>query len=126
MRHVTGGEGTCEGESRETLRDGCGLCEGRGGRRSVWSCGSRAFLSLLAGPRSPPYASSSKPMPTLCPPALKFFPSIRAERVTFTPAGTPNSQRVSQTVTRVNQLMDKPAAYTSQLLSKESGSYGER
>lgn len=49
------------------------------------------FFSLLAGPTSPPYASSSKPMPTLCPPALKFFPSIRAERVTFTPAGTQNS-----------------------------------
>lgn len=32
------------------------------------------------------HASSSKPMPTLCPPALKFLPSIRAERVTFTPA----------------------------------------
>lgn len=31
------------------------------------------------------YASSSKPSPTLCPPALKFFPSMRAERVSFTP-----------------------------------------
>lgn len=31
------------------------------------------------------YASSSKPMPTLCPPALKFFPSIKAERVTLMP-----------------------------------------
>lgn len=33
------------------------------------------------------YASSSKPMPTLCPPALKFFPSIKAERVTLMPEG---------------------------------------
>lgn len=34
-----------------------------------------------------PYASSSKPRPILCPPAFTFFPSIRAERVSFTPAG---------------------------------------
>lgn len=40
------------------------------------------------------YASSSKPIPTLCPPALKFFPSIRAERVTFTPAHS-HTQRIS-------------------------------
>lgn len=31
------------------------------------------------------HASSSKPMPTLCPPLLKFFPSIKAERVTLMP-----------------------------------------
>ena len=33
------------------------------------------------------YASSSKPMPTLCPPPFTLFPSIIAERVSFTPAG---------------------------------------
>lgn len=43
------------------------------------------FFFFFVGGGIPVYASSSKPMPTLCPPALKFFPSIRAERVTFTP-----------------------------------------
>ncbi len=33
------------------------------------------------------YASSSKPNPTLCPPPFTFLPSIRPERVSFTPAG---------------------------------------
>lgn len=56
-------------------------------------CG-HVFLGLS----SPRYASSSKPMPTLCPPALKFFPSMRADRVTFTPAETQN--RVSAFVWR--------------------------
>ena len=45
---------------------------------------------------SPLYASSSKPMPTLCPPALKFFPSMRAERVTLTPAETQEPPRITQ------------------------------
>lgn len=31
------------------------------------------------------YASNSKPMPILCPPLLKFFPSNKAERVTLMP-----------------------------------------
>lgn len=61
-------------------------CVWGGGRGACGRvCGG---LSLLLGWSSPVYASSSKPMPTLCPPALKFFPSIRAERVTLTPADT--------------------------------------
>lgn len=47
----------------------CGEEEDRGGR------------GLAAGL----YASSSKPMPILCPPLLKFFPSNKAERVTLMP-----------------------------------------
>lgn len=31
------------------------------------------------------YASSSKPSPTLCPPVLKFLPSMSVENVIFTP-----------------------------------------
>lgn len=58
---------------------------GRGGRGVRGDVVSGAFFFVLVGLSSPLYASSSKPMPTLCPPALKFLPSIRAERVTFTP-----------------------------------------
>ena len=77
--------------SPERRRRGCGqstsVCGCVDEDRTV--CGVVVLgFSLLMGLSSPPYASSSKPMPTLCPPALKFFPSIRAERVTFTPAGT--------------------------------------
>lgn len=44
-----------------------------------------ALLLVVGSCSLPLYASSSKPRPTLCPPVLKFFPSIRADRVTFTP-----------------------------------------
>lgn len=59
-------------------------------RRCVWHTEVEmcqvSFSSLIPFSSSlHPYASSSKPMPTLWPPALKFFPSIRAERVSFTP-----------------------------------------
>lgn len=57
---------------------------------NLWMCVWWLVLGFSFIGRScfSPYASSSKPMPTLCPPALKFFPSIRADRVTFTPANT--------------------------------------
>lgn len=48
---------------------------------------SRAVSLSVLSPvlLQPLYASSSKPMPTLCPPPFTFFPSTRAERVSFTP-----------------------------------------
>lgn len=46
----------------------------------VAQCSSRVHPSEI-------YASNSKPKPTLCPPPFTFFPSIRPERVSFTPAG---------------------------------------
>lgn len=49
------------------------------GGRKGW--GSRIFTWH----QTPHYASSSKPKPTLWPPALKFFALIRAEAVSFTP-----------------------------------------
>lgn len=70
----------CEGESRDKRR------------RQVIVIGGCRKLSAEVGfffiGRFRVYASTSKPMPTLCPPALKFLPSMRAERVTLTPAQT--------------------------------------
>lgn len=43
--------------------------------------------SLLVCTSSYLYASNSKPKPSLCPPPFTFLPSIRPERVSFTPAG---------------------------------------
>lgn len=72
--------GVCEGESRDKRR------------RQVIVIGGCRKLSAEVGfffiGRFRVYASTSKPMPTLCPPALKFLPSMRAERVTLTPAQT--------------------------------------
>lgn len=64
---------------------GTGGGGGRGGVCGHVFLGFFFFFFFFVGGGIPVYASSSKPMPTLCPPALKFFPSIRAERVTFTP-----------------------------------------
>lgn len=61
-----------------------GVCGGRGYMKvavtGLWGAECRLFLVSFS-----PHASSSKPIPTLCPPALKFFPSMRAERVTLMP-----------------------------------------
>lgn len=70
------------------LRRCCQTLVGGGGlrRRTVCEVRRRTGERGAAGlDRAGLYASSSKPRPTLCPPALKFFPSIKAERVTLMP-----------------------------------------
>lgn len=65
---------------------GGGSGERRSARSRVLRTSDSSEFSPMGFQVGAPHASSSKPMPTLCPPALKFLPSIRAERVTFTPA----------------------------------------
>lgn len=55
-------------------------------RVEVDVCLKSCCCLFLHCPSSHLHTSSSKPMPTLCPPALKFLASIRADRVSFTPA----------------------------------------
>ena len=53
----------------------------------IWALYSSLVLLFSSALLSNLYASSSNPNPILCPPPFTFFPSIRPERVSFTPAG---------------------------------------
>lgn len=53
----------------------------------IWALYSSPVLLSSSVLPSNLYASSSNPNPILCPPPFTFFPSIRPERVSFTPAG---------------------------------------
>lgn len=51
----------------------------------LWVKFSCYSYSSPQGGRAEPHASSSRPRPSLWPPALMFFPSTRADRVSFIP-----------------------------------------
>lgn len=120
MRHVTGGEGTCEGESRETLRDGCGLCEGRGGEGRAEECvvmWFQGFSFFVGGSEVPALRLQLEAHAHFVSAGVEVLPVDQGWEGDLHACGDTEQLKVSQTVTQVNQLMDKPAAYTSQFLS---------